>query len=498
MKQKVESTRKKTILMIDNEPLMIDRRIVLEAQTLIDAGYNVVLATRGDSEQPHQSFERGMEVRRFPIHLPSYATTYERDLQSIIDWRAYPEDIKLERKIRKKLSMFPRYLQSIVYALIVPPVFASVLSRRFPMLKRLAGHAFDPLCFMLLVRPKYFMPYVRVARRRMKFKWQQKTNGSDVQQDLFSTQILKYTKELKPDFVHAHDLPNLRLGLEVAKQHLVPVVYDAHELYPQQYFSDKTHKSKFAELERQLIGNTDAVIAVNKQCEEVLRQTYTELSDVVILSNATEMPKDFDPTKKERLWHQEFNLDPAVKLMVFQGGINPVRNIDSLVRAMTQIPDNIHVGFITFKKDIAYYKELSAQLGIEHRIHYVLEIPWDEVIHWLAAADVGMMPYQANNLNAKISSPNKLFEFVVAGLPIIGSSDLVNVKEAVDRYGLGVCRPLGDDATYVDAIQAMFDETQGGVERFIPNVLAVRHLFSWDNEAPRLLDLYTRLDSGIK
>ena len=493
MLDKSNSATKKTVLMLDNEPLMIDRRIILEAITLVEASYKVILATRGDGKNPDISFERGIEIRRFP--LMKDIKNQKLSARQLIIKRIYsPGNQRLEKRVRKLFSFLPTKLQSLIYGVLCPSFLVAALRNLFPALKQTLGYGFEPLCYLLLLRPLYLKPYFIFLFNRLIKK-------EEPEIDLFQSQTLSFAKELKPDFIHAHDLPNLALGIEAARQSLSYLIYDAHELYPLQFFSSKNKQSKLADLERRLISNVDAVIAVNRQCEEILRETYTDLSEVVILNNATESPSNFDPSQKKRLWHERFALDEAVQIMVFQGGINPVRNIDPLLRAMKELPDNIHIGFITFNKDIPYYKALTNQLGITHRVHYVIEIPWDEVIYWLSAADVGVMPYQANNINAKISSPNKLFEFIVAGLPIIASSELINVQHAIDAYGLGVHKLLREDDSYVEAIAEMFNEEQGGPERFQHNVLAARHLFTWDNEAPRLVDLYSRLphkESSIK
>lgn len=475
----------KTVLMLDHEPMMIDRRIVLEAQSLVEAGYRVVLATRGDGVKPLVEDERGMTVMRFPRNNGGVDPVAD-SLRKIHQWFACPGSPEIKRKIDERLFFLPRFLRAFIYGLICPELFAAGLRRRVPLLNRILGRALEPAVFVLL-RPTRLKPYFTVLRERRKVR--APGQFEPWQQEIFEWAVT----ELRPAVVHAHDLPNLPLGLEIARRVSARLVYDAHELYPLQHFASETHRASLADLERRLIGNADAVIAVNRQCREVMAQTYADLPEVVILSNATESPKGFDPAKRQRLWHERFGLDPAVRVMVFQGGINPVRNVDPLVRALARLPDHIHVGFITYRKDVPYYESLTRQLGVHHRVHYVLEIPWHEVNDWLASADVGVMPYQATSFNAKISSPNKLFEFVVAGLPIVASSELENVKEAIDHFGLGVYRFLREDDSYVGAIADMFDEAKGGCERFRPAVLAARHAFTWDNEAPRLLALYDKL-----
>ena len=72
--------------------------------------------------------------------------------------------------------------------------------------------------------------------------------------------------------------------------------------------------------------------------------------------------------------------------------------------------------------------------GVDHRIHYVLDIDWTEVLSWIKAADFGIIPYQVTSDNAFAASPNKMYEFATAGVPIIATSNLPRVKTFVEKY----------------------------------------------------------------
>lgn len=469
--------KKHTVLMLDNEPLMIDRRIILEGQTLVKQGYAVCLATRGDGVKPEQESLSGIDVRRFlgPFDQVVMARRIIRA------WIEQPANEPLEARIRNTLNFLPKRFQSFLYALAWPPMMVYLLRTKTP-LKRMLGRYLEPLAFLLMLRPRFCLPYVRVLLA---------PKSDPTELEPWQSELIKFVLALRPDVVHAHDLPNLNMGRMIAAQLKVPLIYDAHELYPMQYFLDEGHRKALVDLERDLISHADAVITVNRQCADVLESIYS-IQGVVPLTNATESPKDFDPALRLRLWHERFQLSNDVKIMVFQGGINPVRNVDELIHAMTKLPDNIHMGFITYAKDIPYYENMTHRLGIFHRVHYVIEIPWDEVVYWLASSDVGIMPYQVTNFNAQISSPNKLYEFAVAGLPIIGSSELVNVKRAVDEDGLGLTTLLREPGTYVEVISAMFDHPEGP-ERFRKNVLKARNRYMWSKEEPKLIDLYEQI-----
>ncbi len=311
----------------------------------------------------------------------------------------------------------------------------------------------------------------------------------------FIPNILAFVKyHFTPDIVHAHDLPSLPLASKITKEYNAKLVYDAHEIFDAQFNADGLNPIEIQQ-EALLIENIDAMITVNRQCREIMLERYPSLTSdqVHILTNATVAPTHFNPRIKQKKWHQRFHLPEPTQLMVFQGGLRRSRNIDCLLQALTQVPENIHLGFITFQRDQQLFADMARDLDISHRIHFVLDLPWDEVHDWLASADVGVIPYQANCLNTKICSPNKMYEFVVAGLPMIGSSELINVKEAIDHYQIGVHSLLGETQTYVDAILEMFDPDQGGCKRFREHVIAARPHFLWEHQAPKLLSLYQNL-----
>lgn len=499
------SKKNKTILMLDNEPLMIDRRIILEGKTLVKEGYNVILATRGDGIKPPKEFVGGIEVRRFvdPCmlfeidgNIQSLQLRLVKSRQIIDGWIYSPGNPVLEASVRSNLFFLPKKLQTFFYALVWPPIMAAILRNRKigGVLKGFLGRAFEPAIYFLTISPRFLVPYFFLLMGRAKdcLAAMHRTGSSkDITFKGWEFEIEKFSKELRPDVVHVHDLPNLLIGKQISEFLSVPLIYDAHELYPMQYIANEDHRKKLFELEKSLIPFVDAVITVNRQCADFLESTYS-IQDVVPLSNATESPDGFNPSEPLRLWHKRFDLSDNVKIIVFQGGINPIRNIDQLIKALAELPDFIHVGFITYSKDVKYYEDLSRELGVFDRIHYVIEIPWDQVVYWLASSDVGIMPYQATNYNAQISSPNKLYEFVVAGIPIIGSTELINVKLAIEQDGLGLSILLRGVDSYIRVIMNMFDHPEGP-NRFKKNVLIARSHYTWSSEEQKLIALYSRI-----
>ncbi len=464
----------KVVVMLDIFNTFIDRRIILEGESLVKSGYQVFLVTSGDGIKPHHSQERGIEVYRFPKKNKKNSDTYIKEkIFSLLDDHLIKEKMK-EKKYNNPLFNF----------FLNPDILAYKIRKKIPKIKIILRWAFEPLIYLCVFRLDLVIYYIKFFLFKIR--------KLDLDKEKKEECIDFIIKQIKPDILHAHDLPNLPIAHQIKNLTPSKLVYDAHEIYAYQYHKSDDIRQLMIETEAKHIDATDAVITVNQQCKEIMQKSYPHIN-IDIISNATSAPIDFNPKVKNRLWHDKFHLPDETKIMVFPGGINPIRNIDTLLYAMQHIPQHLHVCFITYRKDVPYYQALSNKLGLQNRVHFICEIHWDKVNDWLASADVGIMPYQAASLNAKLSSPNKLFEFMVAGLPIIGSSELVNVKAVIDTYQVGVYRFFREEESYIEAIMDMFDESKGGCERFVPQVLACRHYFMWKNEAPKLLTCYKKL-----
>ena len=96
-------------------------------------------------------------------------------------------------------------------------------------------------------------------------------------------------------------------------------------------------------------------------------------------------------------------------------------------------------------------------------------------------------------MNTKISSPNKMYEFICSTTPMIASSALINVHEVLTKEHFGVSYLLKEPKDYAKAIEMMFDEQLGGPKRFKDSLLAQRHRYLWSHEAKTLANFYQNL-----
>src|SRR5699024_528221 len=116
--------------------------------------------------------------------------------------------------------------------------------------------------------------------------------------------------------------------------------------------------------------------------------------------------------------------------------------------------------------------------------------PHDELLSWTAGASLGTIPYENTGLNHLYCSPNKLWEYPAAGVPIL-ASDMPEMKKKIDEYGIGVTVDRGLDPQNIAV--TVNGLTDADLARLKQNCNAYAAAENWQNYEPKLLDLYRLL-----
>jgi glycosyltransferase involved in cell wall biosynthesis len=294
----------------------------------------------------------------------------------------------------------------------------------------------------------------------------------------------------RPDVIHAHDLPQLRPAA-VAKRELgVPLVYDAHELYPEIHTLTPPQKRLLAKREARYIRSCDLVITVNGYLAGIMAERYGIAAPAVIL-NATVAPAGFDERERYDRFRAVLPIPRDAVVLLYQGWMPPDRpGLDPLVRSMALVTNpRVHLVMMGYGEERDVLPSLTRELGLSNRIHFKDAVPQSELLFWTASADAGIIPYLPVDLNTHFCSPNKLFEFITARLPII-ANDLPFLRDVVANNGFGVIRKLETPADYAAAIDTMFDDFPTRTEHFRNSLLASGSRFAWCVEQEKLLSLY--------
>ncbi len=299
------------------------------------------------------------------------------------------------------------------------------------------------------------------------------------------------------DVHHGHDVTGLAAAVRAADRDGGRVVYDSHELYAES--GRHARQGRWAKRwirgeERRLARRAVALVTVNATLEGILRDQLG-IGRSIVVHNAP--PRWTPPAAAPDLLRAKLGLAPGTKLVLYHGGMTLERGLLPLVDAIER-PEMAGVHLVLMGGG-ALRPELEARAAepaAGGRVHVVEAVPPDELAAWVASADVGAMPNLPVNANERLSTPNKLFESIAVGLPVV-SSDFPERRRIIldDPDGsLGaVCDPTRP-AEIAAALRSILDLAPGAREDLRRRVLRAAHeRWNWETESARLADLYDSL-----
>lgn len=301
----------------------------------------------------------------------------------------------------------------------------------------------------------------------------------------FRQAFVSHGENYRSDLVQVHDLPALQAGVELAKSWQVPLVYDAHELYPEQRSFSTAQRNICSQSEREYIKHADLVFAVNESIAQEMARRY-HIEQPLVLTNAIDPHPEFEPDARYDLLREKLQLPASRRILLLQGGFAPNRNLNELVEAMTHVQtpdvDLVMMGFGDFGQKL---QSTARRLGlIDKRVYFLPAVPQSELLQHSASADMGIIPYPHVDLNSYYCTPNKLFEFIQAGLPII-ANDSPELRRFVDNEGFGFIHPMRSPRQIAKAIDMAFQELpRADWQQQLRNK---RDDFAWDLQAKKYL-----------
>jgi glycosyltransferase involved in cell wall biosynthesis len=291
------------------------------------------------------------------------------------------------------------------------------------------------------------------------------------------------------DIYHAQDQKSLPACYIAAWIRRKPLIFDAHELP----LSDVgfTRWRRLHALSEHFLANMlpscAGIITVSSPIEQEICKRYS-VSNVHLIRN---VPVYRTVPKSDRL-RQHLGLIPAVRIALYQGYLQPDRGLDRLIHAAAFLEQNIFIVLLGQgpQKTVSQLEALIVSEGVTDRIKILPAVPYEELLDWTASADIGLhIPSPDYSLNTRWALPNKLFEYLMAGIPVL-TSELDAIVEVIKTYDVGqVVSSLAPEDLGA-AISAMLDDYDA-LARMRHNALeAARQEFHWEKESQRLIDLY--------
>lgn len=297
---------------------------------------------------------------------------------------------------------------------------------------------------------------------------------------------------MTPDAVHIHDHVSLTAAPQYKDEFNVPIVWDAHEIYEELAGLEDVRRTVNPRIIRENAQYVDAFITLNESIAQVYAERYPALPLATLIPNATRFSTT--PTYDGRL-HDAAGLASDQRVLLFQGGFAEHRGIRALLQAAEHLIDSWSVVFMGWGKleetILEHADALDDRPEGRQRISVIPGVPHAELALWTAGASLGAIPYEDTGLNHRYCTPNKLWEFPAAGVPILATNLPEMAKRIVPaKMGFTVAPEL-DARAIAKQINGLSDndleEMRDGARAFI-------QADNWEKYEPALLDVHARLE----
>ncbi|MET4921268.1 glycosyltransferase family 4 protein [Streptomyces sp. PSRA5] len=501
--QRHGSPRGRIVMLVDNG-VNGDSRVQKEARSAAAAGWDVILLGKSPNKN-EQTWRLGdAEVRLLHVPGPMHRRRYEYRRAILRAPLAYrPGPLAAYRKQRMKAWRAELNLRLIEAKLagstvrklaLVPSRIASkVLSKwvglRARQARSLERRRKDMTSSLDRLSTAFWQRTmgVRAWRRLDPFLWDMELAYG------------KVIDALEPDLIHANDFRMIGVGARAklrakGKGREVKLVWDAHEFlpgikpwnpHPRWHIAQCAHESEFAK-------HADAVTTVSGTLGDMLveRHGLTATPEIVLNTPDAEISPEqaAEPVPDLRAL---CGIGPDVPLTVYSGAAAPQRGLDIMVESLPQLPD-VHVAFVVLRPNSEYMTSLlvrAGELGVTERVHILPYVPHYQVVPFLSAADVGVIPIH-HWPNHEIALITKFFEYSHARLPFV-VSDVKTMGEMVAKTGQGEVFTAEDVSDYVRAVKSVLADPKKYRDVYEDRGLLAQ--WTWEAQAEILDGVYSRL-----
>jgi len=194
-------------------------------------------------------------------------------------------------------------------------------------------------------------------------------------------------------------------------------------------------KMFFSLMQKRYAKYVDKFITINESIANYLGTKYPALPDAVIVKNATKsLP---DSVEYDGRLHKAAGISENMRVLLYQGGFGPRRGLEILVRSAPMLPSDwilVMMGWGSLERKLKTIAEKVDPTA--SKVRFIPGVPHADLPYWTAGGTVGIIPYENVNLNHWYCTPNKLWEYPNAGVPLL-VSPFPEMKKIVETYEVG-------------------------------------------------------------
>ena len=306
----------------------------------------------------------------------------------------------------------------------------------------------------------------------------------------YNLRLFWYLLWNQADILLSNDLDTLPANFLVSKIKGIPLVYDSHEYFtgvPELSQRPKV-KAIWKRIESFIVPKIQYAYTVNSSIAQLYEDEYKIKFNVI--RNMPEVKfqirTDLDIIKRE------LRLPSDKASIILQGaGINIQRGAEEAVQAM-QYVENAILLIIGSGDVIPALKLMVVELRLNEKVKFEPKKSPSELFLYTLCADLGLSLDKNTNLNYRFSLPNKIFDYIQAGVPIL-ASDLPEVKKIIEGYNIGCISPDHNIKNLATLMNKMIDNKEMRLT-WQENLKAASQELNWDHEKSKLLSIFSSID----
>lgn len=305
----------------------------------------------------------------------------------------------------------------------------------------------------------------------------------------FNIRLFLFLLFKKADLLFSNDLDTLPANFLISRIRSIPLIYDSHEYFtgvPE--LTDRPFIRRiWKTIESIFLPRVKNMLTVNSSIAELYREEYNV--DVKVMRNVP-VPLNAANWSKDEL-RKDLDLPLQEHIYILQGsGINIQRGAEEAVEAMQYIEGLL---IIAGGGDvIPVLKKLTADLKLEKRILFTGKMLYTTLISYTRAADIGLTLDKDLSINYRFSLPNKLFDYIHAGIPVL-ASNLPEVAKVIRDYDIGKVISSHEPKEIAGALKEMTSNADQ-MEKWAANAKVAADAMNWNMEKKVLIEMLKEID----
>ena len=298
----------------------------------------------------------------------------------------------------------------------------------------------------------------------------------------FTFRILLFYRSKDIGLVNVHHLALLPLGWLMKLCFGAPLIYDAHELETETH-SLKGIKKKLAKVtESVFIKKADHVFVVSENIADWYEKNYAIKRPTVVM-NAPRLIS----VKKNNYFREHFHLRSDQKIALYQGALMPGRGVKELIAAFAARKDDAVV--VIFMGYGSLEGQIINEANKSNNIYFHPAVSPNELLKYTGSADFGLCLIQNTCKSYYYCMPNKLFEYLMAGLPVL-SSNVIEMREFVEKNQVGF---VSEDSRVGSINNAINEILAADLVKFQKNAKSASMKHSWEVQEKKMIADYEML-----